>query len=133
MEEKLADHIGGGVNHAFGPTVLSIGVGAQDTHLDTVGDKERTRGMIVELAAIVTLQGTNRAMEMGGYPGEEVCEGGEHVGLQPKRKNPQKMEKIIQNHQIVFITRKPGPEITMNQVKSLLSPRSSKWETSMLA
>jgi hypothetical protein len=32
-------------------------------------------------------------MEMGGYPGEEVCEGGERVGLQPKRKNPQKMEK----------------------------------------
>jgi hypothetical protein len=45
--------------------------------------------------------------------------------------------KIIQNHQIVFITRKTeyrgGPKITVNQVKSLLSPRrgSSKWETSV--
>jgi hypothetical protein len=42
------------------------------------------------------------------------------------------------NHQIVFITRETeyrgGPKITVNQVKSLLSPRrSSKWETSMSA
>jgi hypothetical protein len=47
--------------------------------------------------------------------------------------------KIIQNHQIVFITKKTeykgGPEITMNQVKSSLSPRrrGSNWKTSMPA
>jgi hypothetical protein len=38
--------------------------------------------------------------------------------------------KIIQNHQIVFITRETeyrgGPKITVNQVKSLLSPRRKK-------
>jgi hypothetical protein len=49
------------------------------------------------------------------------------------------MGKVIQNHQIVFITRKTeyrrGPEITMNQVKSLLSSRrrTGEWETSMSA
>ena len=48
-----------------------------------------------------------------------------------------KWKKIIQNYKIVFIARKTeyriGPEITMNQVKSLLSPRrrGSKRETSM--
>jgi hypothetical protein len=67
-----------------------------------------------------------------------VCEGGECVGLQSKRKSPKKMGIIIQNNQIVLITRKTeyrrGPEITMNQVKSLLSPRrSGEWETSMPA
>jgi hypothetical protein len=47
--------------------------------------------------------------------------------------------KIIQNYQIVFVARKTeymgGPEITMNQVKSLLIPRrrGSKRETSMSA
>ena len=47
------------------------------------------------------------------------------------------MGKIIQNHQIVFISRQTeyrgGPEVTMNQVKSLLSPRRrcSKRETGM--
>jgi hypothetical protein len=104
-----------------------------------MSEEERARGVVIELAAIVTLQGTDRATKLSGYPGEEVCEGGEGVRLQPKREGLEKMGKIIQNHQIVFITRKTeykgGPKITVNQVKSLLSPRrrSSKWETSMSA
>jgi hypothetical protein len=47
--------------------------------------------MVVELAAIVTLQGTDRATELGGDPGEEMSEHGKSVGLQPKRKSPEKM------------------------------------------
>jgi hypothetical protein len=35
-----------------------------------------------------------------------VCEGGKSVGLQPKRKRLEKMGKITQNHQIVFVSRK---------------------------
>jgi hypothetical protein len=70
-----------------------------------MSEKVRTGGVVVELAAIVTLQGTDRSTKLGGYPGEEVYEGGECVRLQPKRKSPKKMGKIIQNHQIVFITR----------------------------
>jgi hypothetical protein len=135
LEEKAADHIGGGANHAFDTAVLGRGVRARETHLDAMSEKERAGGVVVELAAVVTLQGTNRAVKLGGDPGEEVCEGGERVGLQSKRKSPKKMGKVIQNHQIVFITRKTeyrrGPEITMNQIKSLLSPRSGEWETSM--
>jgi hypothetical protein len=137
LEEKAADHIGGGANHAFDTAVLGRGVRARETHLDAMSEKERAGGVVVELAAVVTLQGTNRAVKLGGDPGEEVCEGGERVGLQSKRKSPKKMGKVIQNHQIVFITRKTeyrrGPEITMNQIKSLLSPRSGEWETSMAA
>jgi hypothetical protein len=104
-----------------------------------MSEKERAGSVIVELAAIVTLQGTDRAVKLGGDLGEEVCEGGEHVGLQSKRKRPKKMRKVIQNHQIVLITRKTeyrrGPEITMNQVKSFLSSRrrGGEWETSMPA
>jgi hypothetical protein len=75
------DHIGGGANHAFGLAVLGRGVGARETQLDTMSEKERTGGVVVELAAIVTLQGTNRATKLGGDPGEEVCEGGERVRL----------------------------------------------------
>jgi hypothetical protein len=75
-------------------------------------------GVVVELAAVVTMQGTDRAVKLGGDSGEEVCKGGERVRLQPKRKSPNKMGKSIQNHQIVFITRKTeyrgGLEITMN-------------------
>jgi hypothetical protein len=55
LEEKAADHIGGGANHAFGPTVLGRGVGARETQLDAMSEKEREGGVIVELAAVVTL------------------------------------------------------------------------------
>jgi hypothetical protein len=105
---------------------LGRGVGTREAQLNAIGEKEGTGGVVVELVAIVTLQGTDRAMKLGGYPGE-VCEGGECVRLQPKRKSPNEMGKVIQNHQVVFISRKTeyrgGLEITMNQVKSLLSPR----------
>jgi hypothetical protein len=139
LEEKTTDHIGGGANHAFGPTVLGRGVRERERQLDAMSEKERAGGVIVELAAVVTLQGTDWAVKLGGDPGEEVCEGSERVRLQSKRESPKKMRKIIQNDQIVFITRKTeykrGPEITMNQVKSLLSPRigSGEWETGMPA
>jgi hypothetical protein len=105
LEEKATDHVGSGANHAFGPTVLGRGVGARETQLDAMSEKERTGGVVVELAAIVTLQGTDRTMKLGGYPGEEVCEGEERVRLEAERKSPEKMGKIIQNHQIIFITR----------------------------
>jgi hypothetical protein len=139
LEEEAAEHIGGGADHAFGTAVLCRGVGARETQLDAMSEEERARGVVIELAAIVTLQSTDRATKLSGYPGEEVCEGGECVRLQPKWEGPEKMGKIIQNHQIVFITRKTeyrgGPKIIVNQVKSLLSTRrrSSKWETSMSA
>jgi hypothetical protein len=104
LEEKVSYHISGCANHAFGPVVLGKGIGAREMQLDPISEKETMGGMVVKLAAIVTLQGTNRAMKLGGYPGEEVCEGGERVRFQPKRNSP-KNGKIIQNHQIVFVTR----------------------------
>jgi hypothetical protein len=68
-----------------------------------VNEEERTGGVVVELAAIVTLQGTDRALELGGYPGEEVSEGGKRVGLQPKGESPKKMGVVVQNDQVVFV------------------------------
>jgi hypothetical protein len=116
----------------FGPTVLGRGVRAGETQLNAVGE-EGARGIVVELVAIIALKGTNRTRELGGHLDEEVGEGSECVGLQSKRKSPKKVRKIIQNHQVVFITRKTEYTITMKLIKSLLSPRSSKWETSMSA
>jgi hypothetical protein len=98
LEEKAADHIGGGANHAFGPAVLGRGVRARETQLDAMREKEGAKGAIVELAVVVTLKGTDRAVKLGGDPDEEVCEGSERVGLQSKRKSPKKMGKVIQNH-----------------------------------
>jgi hypothetical protein len=91
LEEKAIDHISGGANHAFGPDVLGRGVEARETQLDAMSEKERMGGVVVELTAIVTLQGTDRATKLGGYLGKEVCKSGKHVRLQQKRKSLKKM------------------------------------------
>jgi hypothetical protein len=73
LEEKAEDHIGGGANHALGPAVLGRGVGARETQLNATGEKERAGGVVVELAAIIALQGTDRATGLIGDPGIEMC------------------------------------------------------------
>jgi hypothetical protein len=42
--------------------------------LNVVGEKERPGGVVVKLTTIIALQGMDRATELGGDPGEEVCE-----------------------------------------------------------
>jgi hypothetical protein len=126
LKEKAADHVGGGANHALGPAVLSRGVGTRETQLDAVSEEERAGGVVVELAAIVTLQGTDRAAELGGYPGKEVSEGGKRVGLQPKGESPKEMGVVIQNDQVVLVAgeakNRRCPEITVDKIKGLNSP-----------
>jgi hypothetical protein len=68
LEEKAAEHIGGGADDAFGSVVLSRCVGARETQLDAMSEEERTGGVVVELAAIVTLQSTDRGDETEWIP-----------------------------------------------------------------
>jgi hypothetical protein len=92
LKEKAADHVGG-VNDAFGPTILGIGVGVRERQLDAMGAEEGTRCVVVELATIITLESTDWATKPSKDPGEDVGEGGERVGLQPKRESPQEMRR----------------------------------------
>jgi hypothetical protein len=139
LEEKAADHVGGGANHALCPAVLGGGVGARETQLNATGEEEWPRGMVVELAAVVALQSTDRALELGRYPGEEVSEGGKRVGLQPKGESPKKMGVVVQNDQVVFVAGEAKdrrrPEITVDKIKSLNSPGrgSGKRKTRVVA
>jgi hypothetical protein len=126
LKEKAADHVGG-VNDAFGPTILGIGVGVRERQLDAMGAEEGTRCVVVELATIITLESTDWATKPGKDPGEDVGEGGERVRLQPKRESPQEMRQVILNDEVVFVTREAddrrSPEITMDKIKGLSSPR----------
>ena len=83
--------------------------------------------MVVELAAVVALQSTDRALELGRYPGEEVSEGGKRVGLQPKGESPKEMGVVVQNDQVVFVAGEAKdrrrPEVTVDKIKGLNSPR----------
>jgi hypothetical protein len=72
------------------------GLGTQETQLDAMGE-EGARGGVVELVAIITLEGTDRATKLG--------EGGERVELQPKWESPNKMREVVQNDQVLFVTR----------------------------
>jgi hypothetical protein len=85
------------------------------------------RGVVVELTTIIILEGMDRMTELGGDPGEEMGEGGELVGLQPKRESPQKTREVVQNDHVVFVTREAedrrSPEITVDKIKGLSSPR----------
>jgi hypothetical protein len=40
LEEKTADYVGGGANHALCPAVLGGGVGARETQLNATGEEE---------------------------------------------------------------------------------------------
>jgi hypothetical protein len=91
------------------PAVLSRGVETRETQLDAVSEEERAGGVVVELAAIVALQGTDRAPE-----------------LQPKGESPKEMGVVIQNDQVVLVARETKdrrcPEITVDKIKGLNSP-----------
>jgi hypothetical protein len=49
LDEKAVDHIGGGTNHVFGLAILERDVGARETQLDAMCEKERAGGVVVEL------------------------------------------------------------------------------------
>jgi hypothetical protein len=83
-------------------TVLGRCVGARETQLDAMGEEEGSRDVVVELATIITLEGTDGVTELGEGQGKEVGEGGERVGLQPKRKSPKKMGVVVQNDQVLL-------------------------------
>ena len=60
-------------------------------------EKEGTRGGVVELAAIITLEGTNRVTELGGDLGVEMGESVKGVELELFRKSLEKMREVIQD------------------------------------
>ena len=105
LEQQGVHDIVGGTNHTLGLAVLSRSVGARHMKLNAVGEKERTRGGVVELAPVVTLNGLNGTTKLSGHPGEEVRERLESIGFQAQRKSSGVMRKIIHNHQVEFISR----------------------------
>ena len=61
--------------------------------------------MVIKLTAVVTLDGLDGEAELSSDPGKEMEEGGERVRLRTQRKSPRVVRKVIDNHQIVLITR----------------------------
>jgi hypothetical protein len=90
-----------------------------------VGEEEGARGGVIELTPVVALDSLNAEAELSGHPGKEVKKGGEGVRLSTQREGPGVVREIINDHQIILITRnaeyRGSPHITVDKIKSMRS------------
>jgi hypothetical protein len=68
-------------------------------------EEESTRGGVIKLATIVTLDGLDGEAELCGHPSEEMKKRGKSIRLRTQGKGPRVMREIIDHHKIVLITR----------------------------
>ena len=95
LEQKGAYGVIGGVNHALSFAVLGGGIRAGHAQLDAVGEEEGTRGKVIELTTIVTLNNLDVKAELSRHPGEEVQKGEESLRLHTQGKSPRIVREII--------------------------------------
>jgi hypothetical protein len=127
LDQKSAHDIVCGPNHALSLAVLWRGIRTRHTELDTADEEEGARGGVIKLTPVVALNGLNGEAELSGHPGKEVNEGGEGVRLSTQRESPGVVREIINDHQIILITRnaeyRRSPHITVDEIKSMRSMR----------
>jgi hypothetical protein len=71
----------------FDSTILRRSVRVQKSQLNDVGEKDISRGRVVELTIVITIWDMNRATKLHGDPSEELCMGGKDFGLKLQRKS----------------------------------------------
>jgi len=81
LKQKCAHGVTGGANHTLSLAVLRGGIRARHAQLDNVREEEGTRGGLIKLPTIVTLDDLDGEAKLGGHPGKEVEEHGESVRL----------------------------------------------------
>ena len=123
LDQKGAHDVVRRANHPLSLAVLRRGIRTRHTQLNTPRQEERPGGGVIKLPPVVTLDGFNGEAELSRHPGKEVEEGGEGLTLGAQRESPRVMRKIINNDQIILITRKTkywrGPQVTVNKVKCM--------------
>jgi hypothetical protein len=92
--------------------------------LDAVREEECVGG-VIKFASIITLDALDGATKLRGHKGKKVGEGGEGVGLLAQRKSPWVVGAVIEDDQVILVTRdtqyKGGPKVTECEVKRLKS------------
>jgi hypothetical protein len=71
----------GSANHALRLAVLRGGVQARHAQLDTAREEEGPGCGVIELTAIVALDGIDGEAELSGNPSEEMVKRGEYLRL----------------------------------------------------
>jgi hypothetical protein len=121
--EQLGEHdIIGGTNHVLSLAILWGCVGIRYSKPNTVRKEESVSGGVVKLTSNVALDTPDGTTKLHVHISEKVRECGECVRLMTQRKGPRVISTIIQNNQIVLISRNTGyrrsPKITIDQIKS---------------
>ena len=104
LDQKGAHDVVRRANHPLSLAVLRRGILTRHTQLNTPREEEGTGG-VIELTPVVTLNSLNGEAELSGHPGKEVEEGRESLRLGARRESPRVMRKIINNDQVIFISR----------------------------
>jgi hypothetical protein len=77
--------------------------------------------MVKEFSSIIALNTFNDAMKLSFDISKKALQGRRGVGFVFQSKSPRIVRVIIENNQIIFITKKTcnrgGPEITVNELK----------------
>ena len=81
LKEQRAHDIVRCANHALNPTILRRRVGTRHTEVDAAREEKITGRIVIELAAVVTLDAPDGVTELSGDPSEEVRQGGKGVRL----------------------------------------------------
>jgi hypothetical protein len=105
LDQEGAHDIVRGPNHALSLAILGIGIRTRHAELDTSREEKGTRGVVVELTAVVTLDGLNGEAKMRGHPGKEVEEGGKCLRLGTQGESPRVVREIINHDYIVLASR----------------------------
>jgi hypothetical protein len=88
-----------------------------------VREEESAGGGVIKLTSIIALDTPDGAAKLRRHKGEEVGEGGEYVKLLAQRKSPQVVSALIEDDQVILVTRdtrnRGGPKVVVYEVKGL--------------
>jgi hypothetical protein len=130
LEQQGAHDIVGDTNHALDLAVLWGRVGTRHPKLDTVRERCEWRSCQIHVHCRTGQDTPDDTTKLREHISEKVRERGGRVRVMAQRKGPRVMSTIIQNNQIVLISRNTGykrsPKITMDQINSTYNPRRSR-------
>jgi hypothetical protein len=126
LEQQGAHDIISGTNYMLSLAIPWGCVGTRHSKRDTMRKEEYVGGGVVKLTSIVTLDTPDGTTKLREHISKKVREHEERVRLMAQRKDPRVMSAIIQNNQIVLISRdtrhRRSPKTAMNQIKSTYNP-----------
>lgn len=88
----------------LGTTILLGSVGAGETQNGAMCCEEGSKGMVVELLAIISLERKDRASELNLGESMKRHECVKHIRLSAQGKCPRIVRVVIQKHEVVLIT-----------------------------